>query len=307
MAAGARGEPVSIDLLVAGGERDPNLPPVLEAAARRGLEVRSLRVGPGAHPRLHWDLEADSLRLEGETLRPRAVFLRHDVFAWLADPREEVADRARAWQDTLVGWLRAHPEVRWLNRHAPRGSGQKPADLVLARRCGLAVPRTVLSNDAAAIGALAQALPGGGVAKPVSGGQHCRPLDAALAQAPRQGGALPSPALVQARLEGPDLRVYLVGAERLAFRLAARTLDVREDPEVAPEPVALPASLEAPLRALQEAAALDLAAVDLKAPPGAPPVFLECNRQPMHAAFDEAVAGGLSAAILRWLCPPARP
>lgn len=307
MGPASAGDPVPVDLLVAGGALDPQLQVVLRAAERRQLAVRALRVGPTQHPHLHWDLDEDVLVIDGEALAPRAVFLRHDVFAWLADPREAVADRARAWQDTLTGWLRVHPEVRWLNRNAPRGPGQKIADLHLARRCGLAIPRTALGNEPARVAVFAEVLPAGGVAKPVSGGQHCRSLADALAAAPRRAGALAAPALVQERVRGPDLRVYLLGGARLAYLLAARTLDVRDDPEVVPAPVDLPPALEARLARFQAAAALDLAAVDLKWPPGRDPVFLECNRQPMFAAFEAASEGALCDALLDALMRPEAP
>ena len=293
----AAAEPVFTGLLVAGGELDAHLDRVLTAATHLGAETLALRVGPESHPRLHWDLDADVLLVDDRPCSPRAVFLRHDVFAWLEDPRETVAERARAWQDTLLGWLRAHPEVRWLNRGAPSSGGQKPADLVLARRCGFSIPRTWLSNDLAEIGLMdARDL----VTKPVSGGQHCQHLGPALERAPRRGDALAAPALVQTRVPGADLRLYLVGEARLCFRLEARTLDLREDPAPHIAEEALSSELAAPVERFQAAAALDLAALDFKLGPEGP-VFLEANRQPMFAAFDEVAEGRLSEALVRWL------
>ncbi len=290
------------ELLIAGGSLDPQLDHLVAAARDLDVAVRELRVGPTAHPRLHWDLQTDSLHLDGQTLRPDGAFVRHDVFGWLADPRQAVSERARAWHDTLTGWLRHHPNVRWLNREAaPRTSGQKPFDLAQARISGMRIPATWLSNDLDAIGRIDTS---SAITKPVSGGQHCRPLGPSLEGAPRRGQALAAPAMLQERVDGPDLRVFLVGSVFQAFRTEARTLDVRDDAEARPVAVVLPDGLREHLVRFQRWERLDFAALDFKEPVGGgPPVFLECNRQPMFAAYDAACGGRLSRAMVDWLMP----
>ena len=283
-------------LLLSGGTADPNLEVLETAASAGGIEVRTVRHGAQRHPRLHWELGSDTLLLDDVELAPSGVFARHDVFGWLADRRPAVAWRAEAWHATICGWLRAHPSVRWLNRHAEKGPGQKPADLMAAAHVGLQIPDTRLGNDRDRLVRLEDA-----VVKPVGGGAACRPLQETLPTAPHRGGALAAPALVQERLRGPDLRVFLVAGQSFAFRSVARTLDVREDP--AARPIfddAVEAGLIDALRDFVRARRLDWTAIDLKLDPDRGPVFLEANRQPMFAAYDGACDGALTRSLLAW-------
>ena len=94
-------------LLIAGGTADPNLDRLEARARRRGLPLDTLRVGPGAPPRVRWDLAGDALLIDGEPRRPAAIFLRHDVFGSMADPRPAVAERALAWYTLASGWALA--------------------------------------------------------------------------------------------------------------------------------------------------------------------------------------------------------
>ena len=290
-------------LLLSGGTADPNLDALEAAAAAAGIEVRALRHGATRHPRLHWELGSDTLLLDDEELAASAVFARHDVFGWLADRRPAVAWRAEAWHATICGWLRAHPAVRWLNRHAEKGPGQKPADLVAAARAGLQIPQTWLGNDHRRLQTL-----DGAVVKPVGGGAACRPLREALSAAPHRDGALAAPALVQERLGGPDLRVFFVGRRSFAFRSVARTLDVREDRAARPTfDDAVGNELIGALSDFVSARRLDWTAIDLKLDPDQGPIFLEANRQPMFAAYDEVCDGALSRALLAWHLSPGAP
>src|SRR5688500_14066772 len=102
-------------LYLCGGELDPNVAHLRNTLRRRRQAVRTLLVGAGSHPALHWDLQRDRLEIDGRGARPTAVFLRYDVFSSLADGRSETAYRAHCWYAALEGWLLAHPAVRMLN------------------------------------------------------------------------------------------------------------------------------------------------------------------------------------------------
>lgn len=282
-------------LLIAGGALDPHLRRVHAAALARGLAVRALLVGPEHHPRLHVALPGGALAVDGEALAPTALFLRHDVFAWLGDRRPPVERRAAAWYEALLGWALLHPTLRLYNRRAALRRVNKLVGLAEAARVGLRVPQTTLSNDLSALRAAA----GPCVAKPLLGGAYTLPLDAALDAAPREGEALLAPALVQERLEYPELRAQRVGRSWFAFEIAASTLDHREEPAAPARPVPLPAALRRPLGRLSTRLGLDLCAADFKRCPRTGEwVFLELNSQPMWTAFDTAAGGAITQAIL---------
>ncbi|HEX6099308.1 MAG TPA: hypothetical protein VF432_23540 [Thermoanaerobaculia bacterium] len=254
-----------------------------------------LLVGASAHPVLHWDLDTDALTVDGRPLAPRALFLRHDVFTNLQDGRPDSASRAYSWFTTLLAWAAAHPRVRLLNREHT-AFVLKPQQLLAARDAGLAIPSTLVSNDAAALDALADDR----IVKPVAGGDFTVPLAPVLAKAPRRGGAFAAPAIVQQRLVPPELRVYRIGERFVSFHVIADALDYRTVSNARVERVRNDRRLVAGLRRLTDALRLDFGAADFKKDPASGRMlFLEVNSSPMFAAFDAASDGAISRAIVR--------
>lgn len=288
-------------ILVAGGDADPNLARLLRRLAGRGVDHLALLAGATAAPRLTWDLARDRLWIGGVEARPTALFLRHDVFTHLADRRPEVQTRATRWYQTLMSWALAHDEVAFLNRAHGARQASKPYVLHLARRVGLAVPETLVTNDPRDLA------PGdeeaeAWVVKPVNGGEYTRPLTDARTDEAWRRRCAEAPALVQRRLVGPELRVYRVGGRWFAFHLRSGALDYRADPGVEVAAVPAPDALTAPLGRLMDRLGLDFGAADFKTcPETGRPLFLEVNSAPMFAAFDRVAAGALSDAILDWL------
>lgn len=293
-------------LLIAGGDNDPVTASFRERVRQRGIAARELLVG-AANPGLTWNFQSDVLRLDGEELEPRAVFLRYDVFSSLADARPQVTYRAQAWFITLHGWLLAHPEVRMLNR-SPGGQASKPYILHLAGRTGLRIPFTLITNELDALEADADRL-GPMIAKPVPGGGFAQDVRDLLAGTERRDGRSAAPAFVQGRLVPPEVRVFGVGqgATRRyeAFRVESTALDYRADSET--RVVHLPLgevdrdAVEG-LGRLMDALEMDWGAADFKtSPDDGRLVFLELNSGPMFSAFDQASGHAVSDAIIAWL------
>lgn len=284
-------------MLIVGGAADASLCRLALRAASTGVAVRTLLVHPDTTPRVRWDLDTNTLSLDGEPLVVSGVFLRNDVFYGELDARPEAGYRSEAWHDTLAAWARAHPALRLCNRGARWWS--KPETLLLARELGLLVPETVITNDLEVLRTWAAR---GAVAKPVGGGGHCHPLEALLAKTPTREGATAAPAIVQTRMTGREVRVFAVGDARFAFVLHSALLDYRLDPEVRIEALdEVPAEIAGRFDQLLAAMALDFAAADFKAGADGRLRLLEVNNQPMFAAFDEAAGGRLADALLAWL------
>lgn len=291
-------------ILVAGGDADPNLAPLLRRLAERGTDHLALLVGASAAPRLTWDLERDRLWIGGVEARPTALFLRHDVFTHLADRRPDVQNRATRWYQTLMSWALAHEEVAFLNRAYGARQASKPYALYLARQAGLAVPETLVTNDPRDLAPVDAET---WVVKPVNGGEYTRPLTDARTDEAWRRRCAEAPALVQRRLIGPEFRIYRVGGRWFAFELRSDALDYRGDPAVAVAAVPAPPALTAPLGVLMDRLGLDFGAADFKTcPETGRPLFLEVNSAPMFAAFDRVTAGALCDAILDWLDTDAR-
>jgi glutathione synthase/RimK-type ligase-like ATP-grasp enzyme len=251
-----------------------------------------------------WDLDADALIVNGAETRPRAVFIRNDVFTGLASRRPEPFQRALAWYTTIHGWAVAHTDVRITNRASAFQMTNKPHALCLAREVGLDIPSTVVSNDFELLSREleARAL----IAKPVNGGDYTRELSEVLRSAPVLDSSLPAPAIVQERLMPPEIRVYRVGERFFAYQLVADALDYRTtaDCNVVPlELEDLPVGLTDKLRALTDRLQIDFGAADFKACARTGRLlFLEINNGPMFAAFDAVSAGRLTNALIDFLC-----
>jgi len=291
--------------LVAGGDCDPNLDALITCFKARGIACRALLVGAQTHPRLTWDVVQDTLNIDGEPWCPAALFLRHDVFTSLIERRPAPGQRAMAWFTTLSGWALGHPEVKLLNRESALQITNKPHVLFLAQRAGLEVPATLISNDHAFLSGEVRGRQL--IVKPVNGGDYARELEPVLESAPVKGTSLAGPAIVQARLEPPEVRIYGIGDRFFVFRLEADALDYRTTADcrvVAGTTGDVPASLLAGLSTLMQHLRLDFGAADFKTcPQSGRLLFLEINDGPMFVAFDQACDGALTHAIADVLDP----
>ncbi|HET7234745.1 MAG TPA: hypothetical protein VFJ16_32325 [Longimicrobium sp.] len=291
------GNGLSGPILIAGGDTDYSLHSLRRQALTRGFDHIALFSGAGGQPTLTWDMERDRLELDGREIRPGACFIRPDVFTFQADKKPESARRAAAWYTAIAGWLLVHPEVRILNRHFGHHNN-KPYQLHVARRVGLEVPFTRITNDLGAVERWAgeRAL----VAKPVQGGAHCRELGEWV-EAAREAGGL-GPLIVQNRLAQPELRLYNIGGRFIAFDMRSELLDYRATNDTRIVPRALddvPRELCDGLAALMEILGMDFGAADFKTDPETGRLlFLEINSSPMFYGFDLNSAGAVSDAIL---------
>jgi hypothetical protein len=285
-------------ILVAGGVRDPNVHTVLAAAEARGVETVPLLIGEGRNPSLTWDLDSDDLRLDGKRVAVTGVFARQDVFH---GGGPHACYRALAWYTTLQGWLAVCSRIRVLNRGYLGRHTNKLHTLRLARAAGLKVPATVVTNE---VGSLARSRQAGEtIAKPVPGGGYCKPINELLADTELCDGIAASPAIVQDRLSGPDLRIYGINGGCMGFRIQADAVDYRESRNRNIEWIDhLPGSTVEGLGRLMASMGLDWCAADFKAHPESGDLtFLEINSNPMFSVFDRVGRGAIADAIVQFL------
>lgn len=288
-----------MSLLLAGGEDDPNLAVLVDAAAKAGVELLELRIPSGESPAFCWDPAAGAPRLSGRELKPGGAFIRYDVFAGMKDPRPAVNSRAMAWFQAVIGWLLSDPRIRIFNRDMSQIATNKPASLVCALEAGLSIPATQVTNEVGKFGTNElKSL----VAKPVAGGDYCYPLADALNKTELRGGLAATPAIVQKRMVAPEIRIYVIGQFAFAFEVRSRSLDyrVKQDAELILLPE-VPKELVM-LRKLMSRLRMDFGAADFKTDPDTGQLlFLELNASPMFARFDEASEGQLCDAIVHEL------
>lgn len=282
-------------LLLAGGRSDPNLEALARSATAHDVPLCDLRAAPDHIPVVSVDPQTRGMTLGGIAVIPKAAFLRPDVFTEGGGPTYKPTVAA---QLSLVrGWLASSPQVSAFNPD-PFGrslSVNKGAALAAAATLGFSIPITRIGNDHAALGALVQTERL--IQKPVTGGDHCRPLTAdQLARSSK----IP-PVIAQSRIDGPDLRVFRVGDAFVSFELRSVELDYREDKRPTIAPTRAPDALLPKLRTLTDQMGLTWSASDFKLCPDRGPVYLETNANPMFAGFDKAANGALCREMLHAL------
>ena len=291
-------------LLISGGEHDPNIAHLLEITRKRKIPTSKILFGPNKYPSIHWDIHANRLLFDGAQLEPGAAFLRYDVFNHMADVREQTAFRAHAWYAAIAGWIASRADIRTFNRDG-EPNVLKPAILRMALDIGMDIPFSLISNDVKRINKETDGDFGKWIAKPTCGGEYTRILDDLIGSVAQRGGAAPAPAIIQERLISPDVRIFRVGKEFLAFTIESKEIDYRIDDGCKLSVVAsLPKRLTRQLKRLTDRIGLDFAAADYKTCADTGKLkFLEVNTAPMFVAFDRAGKGCLTDAMLRFLVP----
>ncbi len=291
-------------LLISGGEHDPNIAHLLEITRKRKIPTSKILFGPNKHPSIHWDIQANRLLLDGLQLEPSAAFLRYDVFNHIADAREQTAFRAHAWYAAVAGWIASRADIRTFNRNG-ESNVLKPSILRMALDIGMDVPRSLVSNDVKRIKIDAGSDFGKWIAKPACGGEYTQVLDDLIGNVAQRGGAAPAPAIIQERLISPDVRIFRVGKEFLAFTIKSKEIDYRIDSECKLSAIAsLPKRLTRQLKHLTDRIGLDFAAADYKTCADTGKLkFLEVNTAPMFVAFDRAAKGSITDAMVHFLVP----
>ncbi|WNG46174.1 ATP-grasp domain-containing protein [Archangium minus] len=213
----------------------------------------------------------------------------------------------------FVAWLLqlAHQGVTLVNGpHAASVMQYKPFQLHVLRSLGARVPRTLISNDPAAIRAF-HARVKDVIYKPIMGGAITRVLDSEALE--RLEDVTASPVIFQERAPGEDLRIMLVGEEIVscvAIETPAQHLDFRADPiysggGASYREVRLPESIQRFCREAARACGLTFAGIDIKHQ-GDAWVFLELNSSPIYLDVELKLGHPISRAIAQRVVEGAR-
>ena len=294
----SKGKPAG-DLLIAGGARDPNLLTLIAAARQHGGSPCAILHDAAREPALAWRFEDGALLIDGRPVDCVAAFVRYDVFSTplTADPM--TLDRSQAWYAAVAGWCLSQPHIRQLNRVMDSRCGNKAYVLAAARRHGLDIPTTTITNEKRMLdtsGVISDI-----VVKPVAGGAFTLPAEQASAQTEWREGRAPLPAFIQEKLSYPEYRVFIVGRRVFILEIRSESLDYRANQMhsiTLCAPDALPVGTVNALQALAAELALDFCAFDMKTRPNGGVCFLEVNSGPMFAAFDRVADGAISKAMV---------
>jgi len=283
-----------VSLLIVGGDSDPNTQRIVDQAHLRGLDYVFWDTDcEGSEVRqVAWDLSEPVIDLSDRRIRPAAVFLRYNVF------REDSDGNAYAVHDTVESFALAWSDIGLLNRRTLGAVNNKSRNLVLARRCGFAIPETTVLADLSPL--IRHPAADRVIIKPLAGGDHASLVADAIVDSERLA-TLP-PQFVQEKLDGENLRVFSIGGDLFGFHLQTDQIDYRTDDNVLVRAIDVPSQLTDAVSALVERLGFDYCALDFRCRRGfEAPVFLEINSFPMFVAFDDASENRLADAILEFL------
>lgn len=286
-----------MDLLIVGGNSDPNTRRVVDQAMQMGIEFLFWDTDQAGCLDIAWDFESPELDLGVNRIQPKAIFARWNVF----DGDSQVN---LAVYETILAYLFAWPQVQMLNRFSINDSNNKSFNLRLGLQVGFEIPESIVMSNLQPLTSMPS--PESRIAKPLGGGAHTRCV-ADLAQ-DAAALALPTPQFIQTKLPGENLRLFSIGGQLTCFHLVTSMLDYREDQQVEVVQVDVPSELVEPTRRLVARKKFDYCALDFRcrklgtrSSPFPEPVFLEVNSFPMFVRFDDAGQNCLAAAILRTL------
>lgn len=290
-------ETLTPDLLIVGGDQDPNLIRLMAKCGEKGIKFHTCFKGQSGTPAIAYDIASDNFYVDGKILKPKSVFIRADVFQYLQDNNLASWHAANDWANVFQGWIIAHPEIRTFNHaHFNKPLINKTAVLVMARDIGFQIPRTVMTNSVAFINDFI----GDGVCiqKPVDGGEHTQKLEKLPVES-YPNGKIARPIIIQQLLDYPELRIFCVGGKMMGFKITSERLDYREVNDAHIIETDVPKDLAEKMQRLSSALGLDYCAADFKTCPDTGDfLFLEINSMAMFAGFDARANGKLITMIL---------
>lgn len=222
-----------------------------------------------------------------------------------ASRRAVAASRRRlaAWNTVLE--LLVRRGVRVVN--PPRAHdlhALKPREIAASERAGIPVPRTIATSDPEVLAGLDD-LPAGWITKGMVGGYgYTEAFDRPSTAAGAREALAAGPLMVQERVVGADVRVFVVGGRVVA----AAEIDAR-DPVDSRRGTTRVRGIDVPAEAARiarEAAALwemPFCAVDFLREEGTGRwVLLECNSSPFFVAFERRAGRDVAGPLADLLC-----
>ncbi|MGW8780305.1 ATP-grasp ribosomal peptide maturase [Streptomyces sp. NPDC055796] len=245
---------------------------------------------------------------ELDLTRVRSVWTRRPS-PFDGPPELERQDRRFAASQSLWGVggiLASLPGAHYVNHPWDnRAAEYKPAQLSAARRCGLSVPSTLITNDADRAGEFAAHQSGGVVYKPlwntpyaVDGRArqvwvrdvHPQEITAAVAGCPH---------MFQAKVEKAfDVRLTAVGHRLFAVRIDSPDLDWRHRQSLMEcTPITVPDQVARSVSAYLTGSRLTFGAFDFAVTPAGDWYFLECNPNGQWAWQPAPITGSIARAL----------
>lgn len=205
-------------------------------------------------------------------------------------------------------WLNIAP-IRIASRpRAMLSNSSKTYQAALIRRCGFAIPETLVTNEPELVLDFVDRCAAEGdevIYKSISGARSIVQTFEDSDRA-RLGRIRWCPTQFQRKVRGSDVRVHVVGRQTFATRIESGATDYRYAERQTGTDAALSATTLAPAIAdacIRLAAALDLpfTGIDLRLTPEGDAVCFEANPCPAYSYYESRTGAPIAAALVRWL------
>ena len=163
----------------------------------------------------------------------------------------------------------------------------KAYQLYMLAQNGYRVPHTLISNDSDEIIKFAEENDYNLIYKPVQGGCHTKVLTKEDLSPDRLSSFRSGAVQFQEKLDGTDIRVYVVGDKIFPAEIRAKTIDFRSDENAEIVPVELPKQIEEQCLKILDMFKLKFTGIDIKTKSNGEYVFIEANPSPMFVGFEK--------------------
>lgn len=172
---------------------------------------------------------------------------------------------------------------------------------------GWSIPRSCLTNSPTRASRFIDSCPGGVIFKGSSAVKTWATLYDASEHEERLRHLRAAPVLFQERIDGPDVRVHVVGERLFAEAIESSRVDYRVSGGNTYQPIEVPAAIAGACLGLSRDCALPLVGIDFKVERASGEwYFLEANPMPCYEGYDRRAGGAISAAIAEWLAEASR-
>lgn len=163
----------------------------------------------------------------------------------------------------------------------------KAFQLFTMAQMGIRVPKTLISNDKNEVRKFAEENNCDLIFKPVQGGGYTKVLSQNDLTEERLNCLSSSAVQFQEKLDGVDIRVYVIGDKFFAAEIHANSIDFRTDENAKIVPISLPKDIEQQCLAIMDKFKLKFTGIDIKTKSNREYVFIEANPAPMFMHFEE--------------------
>lgn len=287
-------------ILVVGGVHDQEIIWIIERLEHsQKFNIIKCLLEKDVSPEIEWDFDNDKLYFNNNEINPSIVWLRQDVF----QNKYSLLVRGKRWQQFIQGWLLVHQDVvvvnrKWLNQYS-----NKLFNLSLAKKIGLKIPSTIITNSITKMEKLNEQTKQN-IIKPIDNG-FCESLDDILDRIKETNikKIAPSPAFIQEKLQSSEIRMYWIGGEIFIFKIKCDTLDYRKLKSIDVEIKQVSTNsfdngFLIKIGKLMGLLELDFGAIDFKYNEEKELIFLEVNDFPMFSYFDKICNNKLSNKII---------